>query len=384
MKRILATLLLLAAAAPGWPQQKEAPKKGPPPEWLVFVGTYTKPQKSKGIYAYRFQPSSGKLTPLGVAAETNSPSFLAVHPNQRFLYAANEVNAGMVSAFAIDSATGKLQALNQVSTKGGGPCHVAVDRSGKFLYAANYNTGSVAAFPIRDDGSLEEASAFVQHSGSGANAQRQRGPHAHSMTLSPDNHFVFAADLGLDQVLGYRFDPSRGGMVTDEPQVTRVAPGSGPRHIAFRPDGRFLYVLSEMAATVTAFRYDAAKGSTEELQVISTLPADYSGAKGSAEIAIHRNGQYLYASNRAGNDTIAAFHIDPTSGKLATIGFVAPRGKTPRNFAIDPTGNWIFTAYQDSDNMFLYKIDQKTGGLNPVGDAIEVFSPVCVAFAAAK
>ena len=384
MKRILATLLLLAAIVPGWAQPKEAGKKAPPPDWLVFVGTYTRPQKSKGIYAYRFQPSSGTLTPLGVAAETTSPSFLAVHPNQHFLYAANEVNNGTVTAFAIDSDTGKLKQLSQVSSKGGGPCHVAVDRSGKWLYAANYNTGSVAAFPIHDDGSIGEASAFVQHSGTGANPQRQRGPHAHSVTISPDNHFAFAADLGLDQVLGYRVDPSRGGMATDEPQITKVAPGSGPRHVAFRPDGRFMYVLSEMAATVTAFRYDATKGGTEEIQTISTLPPDYSGSKGSAEIAVHRSGAYLYASNRVGNDSIAAFRIDPTSGKLATIGFIAPRGKTPRNFAIDPTGNWIFTAYQDSDNMFLYRIDQKTGSLNPVGDAIEVFAPVCVVFAAAK
>jgi 6-phosphogluconolactonase len=381
MKRILALLLTLAAAAPAvWGQ---APKTAPP-EWLVYVGTYTKPQKSKGIYAYRFQPAGGKLTPLGLAADTPSPSFLAVHPNQHFLYAANEVNNGTVSAFAIDTATGKLKLLNTVSSKGSGPCHVAVDRSGKFLFAANYLTGTVAAFPIGDDGSLGEASAFVQHTGSSVNAQRQQGPHAHSVILPPDNRFVFVADLGIDQVLGYRFDPSRGGMLTEEPQITKIAPGSGPRHVAFRPDGRFLYVLGEMSAAVTAFRYDASKGTTEEIQTISALPADYNGGKGSAEIAVHRSGAYLYASNRAGSDTIAVFRIDPTSGKLATAGFVSTRGKTPRAFAIDPTGNWMFAANQDSDNMFLFRIDPKTGALNPAGDAIEVFSPVSVVFAAIK
>src|SRR5215471_17687430 len=377
MKAIIAIFLSLAAAA------QDQPKKSPPPEWNVFVGTYTRPQKSKGIYAWRFQPATGTLTALGLVAETSNPSFLAVHPNQQFLYAVNENNMGTVTAFAIEAASGKLKQLNQVSSKGGGPCHLTTDRSGKFLFVANYNTGSVSAFPIHDDGSLGESSAFVQHAGSSVNPQRQKGPHAHATVMSPDNKHLFVADLGLDQVFGYRFDPARGGMATDEPTITKVAPGSGPRHLAFRPDGRFLYVLNEIACTVTAYRYDAAKGTAEEIQTLPTIPADFTGNKSGAEIFVHRSGNYLYASNR-GHDTIVMFRIDPSSGKLTPIGHVSTRGKTPRGFALDPSGQWLFAANQDSDNMFLFRVDGKTGNLTPTGDAIEVFTPVSVAFAAIR
>jgi len=377
MKAILALFACFLAAA----QPKD--QKKAPPEWNVFVGTYTQPQKSKGIYAWRFQPASGKLTALGVAAETSNPSFLAVHPNQKFLYAVNENNNGTVTSFAIDEATGKLKQLNQVSSKGGGPCHLTTDRSCRFLYVANYNTGSVAAYPIHDDGSLGEASAFIQHTGSSVNPQRQKGPHAHATVMAPDNHYLFTADLGLDQVIGYRFDANRGGMITDDGVVTKIAPGSGPRHVAFRPDGRFLYVLNEMTSNVVAFRYDAAKGSTEEMQTLSTLPADFKGNNSGAEIMVHRSGTYLYTSNR-GHDSIAIFRIDLTSGKLTPAGHASTRGKTPRGFAMDATGQWLFAGNQNSDNMSLFRIDQKTGNLNPVGDPIDVFSPVSVVFSAIK
>ncbi|HTS66987.1 MAG TPA: lactonase family protein [Candidatus Acidoferrales bacterium] len=378
MKASFASLAALAAAPLLFGQAQKAP-----PEWNVFVGTYTRPQKSKGIYAWRFQPSTGKLTSLGLAAETTSPSYLAVHPNQRFLYAVNEVNSGTVTSFEIDEATGKLKPLNQVPSKGSGPCHLTTDRSGKWLYVANYNNGSVAAFPIHDDGSLGESTAFIQHTGSSVNPQRQRGPHAHDTVMTPDNKYVFVADLGLDQVLGYRVDANRGGMATEDPVITRLAPGSGPRHLAFRPDGRFLYVLSEILCTVTAFRYDAARGTTEEMQTVPAIPADFTGTKSGAEIAVHRSGNYLYSSNR-GHDTIAMFRIDLTSGKLSPIGHTSTRGKTPRGFGIDPTGNWLFAGNQDSDNMSIFRIDLKTGNLSPVGDPIEVFSPVCVVFSAIK
>jgi 6-phosphogluconolactonase len=379
MRALLAILSAFLAVAPVTAQ----PKKAPPPEWNVFVGTYTKPQKSKGIYAWRFQPATGKLTPLGVAAETSNPSFLAVHPSQRFLYAVNENNNGTVTAFSIDQDSGKLKQLNQVSSKGGGPCHLTTDRSGRWLYVANYNTGSIAAFPINDDGSLGESSAFIQHTGSSVNPQRQKGPHAHATVMSPDNHYVFTADLGLDQVIGYRVDPSRGGMATEDGVITKITPGSGPRHVAFRPDGRFLYVLNEMASSVAALRYDSTKGSTEEMQTLSTLPADFKGNNSGAEIMVHRNANFLYASNR-GHDSIAMFRIDLTSGRLSALGNTSTRGKTPRGFAIDPSGNWLFAGNQDSDTMSLFRIDLKTGNLNPMGDLVEVFSPVSVAFAAIK
>jgi 6-phosphogluconolactonase len=379
MRALLAILSTVLAVAPVTAQ----PQKAPPPEWNVFVGTYTRPQKSKGIYAWRFQPATGKLTPLGVAAETSNPSFLAIHPSQRFLYAVNENNNGTVTAFFIDQSSGKLKQLNQVSSKGGGPCHLTTDRSGRWLYVANYNTGSIAAFPINDDGSLGESSAFIQHTGSSVNPQRQKGPHAHATVMSPDNHYVFTADLGLDQVIGYRVDPSRGGMATEDGAITKITPGSGPRHVAFRPDGRFLYVLNELASNVVAFRYDSTKASTEEMQTLSTLPADFKGNNSGAEIMVHRNANFLYASNR-GHDSIAMFRIDLTSGKLSALGNTGTRGKTPRGFAIDPTGNWLFAGNQDSDTMSLFRIDLKTGNLNPMSDLVEVFSPVSVAFAAIK
>jgi 6-phosphogluconolactonase len=227
-------------------------------EWIAYVGTYTS-GGSKGIYAFRFDDSTGRLTPMGLAAETSNPSFLAISPNRRFLYAANEDTAGTVSAFAIDSAS-KLKLLNTVSSRGSGPCHVALDKTGKWLFVSNYNSGSVAALPVHDDGSLGEASAFVQHSGSSLNPQRQAGPHAHSANLSPDNRFVLVADLGLDQILTYRIEP-KNPLTPAQPPFTKVAPGSGPRHLAFSPSHRFAYAINEMLATITVFQYDAANGS---------------------------------------------------------------------------------------------------------------------------
>ena len=281
---------------------------------LVYVGVYTRPP-SKGISAYRLDAASGRMTPLGLAAETSNPTFLAVHPNRKFLYAANEEADGGVSAFAIDPSSGRLKPLNRVSSRGAGPCHVAVDQAGNWLYAANYNSGSIAAFPIRADGSLGEAAGFVQHAGSSVNPQRQRGPHAHSVNLAPGGGFLLAADLGLDQILVYRLGSEKSPLTPGDPPFARLAGGSGPRHMAFSGDGRFAYVVNEMLATVTAFRWDAAQGRLEELQTVSMTPADYTGPKSAAEIAVHPNGRFLYASHR-GDSTIAVFRIDPAKGTL--------------------------------------------------------------------
>jgi len=357
-------------------------------EWIAYIGTYTR-QKSKGIYAYRFAPASGKLTPAGLVAETVNPSFLAVHPNQRFLYAANEVGTyqgqptGSISAFAIDQATAQLKPLNQVSSKGSGPCHVALDHTGKWLFAANYNSGSVAAYPVHDDGTLGEASAFVQHSGAGANAQRQSGPHAHEITISPDNRFVLVNDLGLDQILVYRLDPVKGTLAANDPPFVKLAPGSGPRHMAFGKGGRFAYAINEILLTVTAFRYDAGRGSLTELQTVAASPENFAGEKSGAEIAVHSNGKFLYSSNR-GPDNIAIFRIDSNKGTLTAVERVPTQGKTPRNFAIDPTGGYLFAANQDSDNVVVFRIDKGTGHLTQAGNALDVGAPVCVVFAAAR
>jgi 6-phosphogluconolactonase len=346
-------------------------------DWTMYVGTYTS-GSSKGIYAYKYQPSTGKLTSLGLAAESSNPTFLAVHPNQRFLYAVNENNTGMVSAFAIDAASSKLKPLNQVSSKGAGPCHLSVDKTGKWLFVANYNSGSVAAFPIKMDGSLGEASASFQHSGKSVNPERQSGPHAHVAAISPDNRFVWVCDLGLDEVRSYRIDAAK-GMTPNDPPFAKVEPGSGPRHVVFRADSKFAYVEDEMGASVTVFSYDAAKGTMQQVQVISTLPQGYSGTKSGAEIALHPTSKFLYTSNR-GHDSIAIFKVDRAKGTLTAAGTVPTEGKTPRNFAIDPTGNYLFAGNQDSNSMVAFKIDQQTGSLTPTGDKYELGAPVSIVF----
>jgi 6-phosphogluconolactonase len=356
-------------------------------DWLMYIGTYTR-APSKGVYGYRFRSATGEITPIGtagLAAETENPSFLAVHPNQRFLYAVNELSryegrdAGSVSAFSIDRATGALTLLNRVSSRGADPCHLSIDRSGKWLFAANYSGGSVAAFPVHDDGTLGEASAFVQHAGASVNRERQSGPHAHAAVVSPDNRFVLAADLGLDRVVTYRLDPAAGGLAPSEPAFAPIAPGSGPRHLAFRPDGAFVYVLNEMLSAVAAFRYDAARGTLAELQTVSTLPEGFTGDNSGAEIVMHPGARFLYASNR-GHDSIAIFRIDAAKGTLAPVDRVSTRGKTPRSFAIDPSGRFLVAANQGSGTLVTFRIDQETGGLMPTGATVEVPSPVSVVF----
>lgn len=338
---------------------------------LVYIGTFTR-GASKGIYSARFDTTTGKLTPASLAAETANPSWVTVHPNQRFLYAANELPAGTVSAFSIDSATGQLKLLNQVSSRGPGPCHVALDKTAKWLFAANYSGGSTAAFPVQDDGTLGEAAAFAQHVGSSVNPQRQSGPHAHMVAFSPDNRYALVADLGLDQILGWSL-----GDLKSQPQTfAKVAPGSGPRHLAFTPDGKLVYVLNEIRSTITAFRYN--RGQFQELQTLSTLPADFTGNNSTAEIAVHPKGKFVYASNR-GHNSIAIFRIQG-KGMLTPAGHVSTQGKTPRSFGIDPSGSYLLAANQDSGNVVVFRIDQKSGGLAPTGSVLEVPFPVSIAF----
>ena len=351
----------------------------------MYVGTYTR-GASKGIYAYSFDSANGKTAPLGLVAETENPSFLAIHPNQRYLYAANEISmyngqvAGSISAFSIAPTTHALKLLNRVSSRGAGPCHIALDKTGKWLFAANYDSGSVAAFPIHEDGSLGEASAFFQHAGSSVNKERQSGPHAHVVALSPDNRFALVADLGVDRVVTYRLDSAKGGLAPNYPPFVTLAPGSGPRHVAFRPDAKFVYSLNELLSTVTTFRYDASRGSLKELQTLSTLPNGWRGSNSTAEIVIHPNARFLYTSNR-GDDSIAIFRIDPSRGTLTLVDRTSTQGKTPRNFAIDPSGTFLLAANQDSGSIVTFRIDPGTGRLTPTGDMLEVPSPVCILFA---
>jgi 6-phosphogluconolactonase len=381
ISRRSAALLLAGATILPMPLSAQGPGAK---EYFVYVGTYTR-KASKGIYAYRYNPATGKLTEIGLVAETESPSFLAVHPNRKYLYAVNETDkyngkeTGAVTAFSIDGASGKLTKLNQVESHGTAPCHLVVDQTGKSLSVANYSSGVTAVFPVKNDGGLGEASSVVQHSGSGP-SPRQRGPHAHATVLSADNRFLFVADLGADQVLSYRLDPAKASIASNDPAFVRVTPGAGPRHFAFHPNGKFAYANGELTSTVTAFSYDAARGALTDLQTLSTLPADFKGENNStAEIEVHLSGKFLYVSNR-GHNSLAIFSIDPNKGTLTAKGHASTQGSTPRNFAIDPTGKLVLAANQESDTIVVFQIDQQTGQLKPTGEVLKVPVPVCVLF----
>lgn len=382
-RHFLCSFSLLLALTASHPTTATAQSHG---KYLVYVGTYTEEgSKSKGIYAYRFDESTNQITSLGLAAETTNPSFVALHPNGRFLYAVNEVqnfkgpNSGGVSAFSVDRGTGKLTFLNEVPSRGADPCYIIVDKAGKYVLVANYTGGSVAVFPVLADGKLGEASQFMQHTGQGANPKRQEGPHAHSIDLSPDNRFAFVDDLGLDELKVYKYDTAKGSLTPNSPPFAKLDAGAGPRHFVLHPSGKFAYVVAEMASTVTAFSVDLNKGALQRLQTLSTLPKDFSGENDDAEIQIHPSGKFLYASNR-GHDSIAVFAIDSQKGTLTQIEDVPTQGKIPRSFEIDPTGNFLFAENQKSDSIVVFRIDGKTGRLTPTGKVLDVGSPVDVKF----
>ena len=367
-------------------------------KYRVFVGTYTamngKDTGSKGIYSYQFDEISGKLTPSGVAAETVNPSFLVVAPNKKFLYAVNELQnykgeaSGGVTAFSLDAKTGKLRELDEVASRGADPCYISFDRTGKYLLVANYTGGTVAVFPVSADGHIRDASSVEDDKGAlGPNKERQEHAHAHWIETSARNRFAYVSDLGLDRVLIYKFDSAK-GMLSSEatgPSDTSffsatLAPGTGPRHIAFSKNGNFMYVLGEMDSTVTVFANDS-KETFRSIQKISALPAGFSGKNDAAEIAIHSSGNFLYTSNR-GDDSIAVFSIDPATGKLTFVQRASTEGNAPRNFAVDPSGSHLLVANQDSGNIVEFKIDSATGKLTSKGEVAKVPAPVCLVFMA--
>jgi 6-phosphogluconolactonase len=352
------------------------------PMW-VFVGTYTG-KKSKGIYRVEFDPTTGKLGTPGLAAEVTSPSFLAVAPDRKHLFCVCEIGefkgkkAGGVASFALNARTGELKPISQESSGGAGPCHVVCDKEGKNVLVANYGGGSVAVLPVGPDGKLGEASSFVQHKGSGADKRRQEGPHAHSVNLDAGNKFAVVADLGLDRVFVYRFDPSTGKIATNDPPAVDLPAGSGPRHFAFHPNGKYAYVNNEMTSTLTALAYDAPKGEFKVLNELSTLPAPTRG-NSTAETVVHPNGKFVYTSNR-GHNSIAVFAVDAATGQIKAAGHQGEGIKTPRNFNIDPTGKWMIVANQDGDSLIVFAIDPTTGDLKPTDQKVEVGTPVCVKF----
>jgi len=351
-----------------------------PKQYLTYFGCYTR-KTSKGVHVSRFDPATGKLTEAELAGEVGNPSFVAIHPNNRFLYAVTEAGKeGAVTSFSIDRATGKLTKINQASSKGGGPCHLNVDRTGRSLVVANYGTGSTACLAVRPDGSLVESTSFVQHSGTVALPKRQGGPHAHSANISSNNKFLLVADLGLDQMLVYKLNPATATITPNDPPFAKLAPGSGPRHFVFHPKNKFAYAINEISCTMTGFKWDGTKGTLTEIETVSTLPAGVARIDkfSTAEVRVHPSGKFLYGSNR-GHDTIAVFTIAP-DGKLTLVDNTPTGGQIPRNFNIDPTGRWLLAANQNSDSVVVFAIDQATGKLSPSGNQLKVDTPVCIRF----
>jgi 6-phosphogluconolactonase len=351
---------------------------------LVFAGTYTgKPadmdRKSDGIYVYWLDLDSGALSPAAELGGIDHPSYLALHPQQPYLYATNELverrgqEEGAVSAFRFDPATGKLAFLDQQPSHGRWPCHVWVDGSGKWVLAANYGSGSAAIYPVLEDGRLGEASDVIQHSGSGVNPDRQEGPHAHCIITDPTNQYVFLADLGIDRLMVYRLNHQTGKLTLAS--WAHVDEGAGPRHIEFHSSGRYCFLINEMASTINVFRWE--DGALHNLQTISTLPEDTTGESTTAAIHVAPSGRFVYGSNR-GHDSIAIFRFDETSGQLTPVGHESTQGKTPRDFMIDPTGAFLLAANQNSHTIVSFRIDADTGKLTPTGHVTEVMMPVCL------
>lgn len=355
---------------------------------LVYFGTYTG-TTSKGIYVARFHPASGTLSAPQLAVSTTNPSFLAITPDAQFLYAVNEISSyggqvsGSVSAFALHKDTGMLTPINKQQTLGADPAHLSVDRSGHTVLVANYTGGSVASFPIGPDGSLGAMISFVQHSGRSVNPDRQTSPHAHQIVTDPKNQFVYVADLGLDKVMVYRFDAAAHTFTQAAPPSARLAPGAGPRHLTFDASGAHVYVINEMACTITAFTRDPSNGSLTEFQTISSLPpgAAAQADDTTAEIALAPSGKFLYGSTR-GHDSISVFTVDAASGRLTFVANTKLPGKTPRGFGITPDGAYMLVAEQNSDSVVVFRVDKTTGTLIGTTAMISVGKPVDVKFVA--
>lgn len=346
----------------------------------VYIGAYTGGDAGKGIYRSSLDLQTGELAAPVLAVQVRDPSFIEIHPSGKFLYAVSEAGAeGRVLAYAIDPNTGDLALVNDASTGGAGPCHVNLDHAGRHVLVANYNSGSASVLPIRPDGGLGEPTGFVQHEGSSVNPSRQKEPHAHSINPSPDDRFVFVADLGLDKIMIYRLDGVSGKITAGDPAFVKVKAGAGPRHFVFHPSGKYAYVINELDNTITAFAYDAATGSLQEIQTIPTLPSGFNGSSWCAEVRVHPSGRFLYGSNR-GHDSIAVYRIDPAQGTLAFVEHETGGIKVPRNFNIDPTGKFCLVANQNGDSVVVFRIDPDTGSLEPTGHKIAVSKPVCIRF----
>ncbi len=351
-------------------------------EIRVYIGTYTHGD-SEGIYVYRLNLSSGELEFESKATGVESPSFLALHPEHSHLYSVNAVRevdgkpSGSVSAFRIDPKTGELTFLNRQLSGGPGPCHVSVDLTGRYVLVANYAGGSVAMLPIQADGSLGEATDFVQHTGSSVNPDRQQEPHAHSINIDPGNRYAYAPDLGTDKIMIYELDLTHGKLKPNSAPWAQVHAGAGPRHFDFHPNGRWGYAINELDSTMTAFDYDSSSGALTEIGSLSTLPHDFNDTSHCADVHVSPSGKFVYGSNR-GHDSIVIFAVDERTGRLTLVGHESTQGETPRNFGIDPTGTLLLAANQGTSTVVTFRIDSETGELNPTGHVAEVPTPVCL------
>lgn len=366
---VLFLLMLLTNTAQAEPSSRN--------EMLIYFGTYTN-GASKGIYFCRFDSNSGALSPISsqVIEGLQNPSFLAIHPNHKYLYAVSEVDDGSIWSFKINEENGQLTLLNHQSTAGKGPCFVSIDQTGRVALVANYNDGSISSLPINNDGSLSAPVSVTKHSGSSFDAKRQAGPHAHSINVSPDNRFAIACDLGADKLMVYKLNAEKAKLSPSS--SFQVRPGAGPRHLVFSKDERFVYVANELSNNISVFAYDMQKGTLEEVQLISTI-RNPEASNTVAEIQIHPSGGFLYCSNR-GEDSLAVYSIDRASGKLSPAAYHKTKGETPRNFSIDPHGNFLLVCNQGSNNVVVFKIDQSSGRLLQIEEPLNLPEPVCVKF----
>ncbi len=360
---------------------------------LVLIGTYTEPirfgtgkilrGKGKGIYVYKLDVSSGAMEPCSIVEGVPNPSYLAFDPSHRFLYAVNELKefegaaTGAVSAFSVEPGSGKLKFLNMKPSHGTDPCHLTVDKTGRYVLVANFMSGSVCVLPIREDGSLGDATDVIQHRGSSVDPVRQSGPHAHAVTLDDSGRYAFVPDLGVDKLMVYTFDAKRGKLEPNDEAWVEVTPGAGPRQLVMHPRGRYAYLINELDSTMMAFQYDGDRGSLRKIQSLSTLPGDFKGASTCAEVQISPSGRFLYGSNR-GHDSIVIYAIDQMDGTLTCIGHESTRGKTPRHFVVDPAGEFLLAANQDTDSVVTFRLDTGSGELMATGCRTDVPTPVCV------
>lgn len=344
---------------------------------LVYFGTRN--ADATGIALSRLDPSTGSLTPPALVASTRDPGFMAFGPHSEHLYVCNSGTPGGVSAFSVDRRSGALDLINQVIADGRGPSHVSVAGSGRHVLNANYGGGYVEAHTLADDGRIGDRTAFVQLSGSSVHPERQTRAYAHWFGVDPTNRFALIADLGTDRIMVFRFDATRGALTPNDPPFFKMRPGSGPRHLAWHPNGRWIYAVQELSNELTAFAWEDATGVLTEMQTLSTLPANFKGTNTAAEIAVHPNGRFVYVSNR-GHDSIAIFAIEPQSGRLSPVEHVHSRGKTPRYFAFDASFRWLVVNNLDSENTVVFRVDANTGTLTPCGEPTQIVKPTSVAF----